>query len=403
MLAFLAWRTVPAYRQSTKVNRPAPAYFIGLISGTSVDSIDCALIETGGQATRLLATHSGKISESLRSRILTLCSGEPVPLSLLGETDIDVARQFAATALELLKARHLVPEQVCAIGSHGQTVYHHPDSTSPFSMQIGDPSTIAELTGITTIADFRQRDMAAGGQGAPLAPLFHQHFFYQPDEPGLVLNIGGIANLTVLAHKPDETPSGFDTGPGNVLMDHWINAHSGASYDENGQWAAGGKIIDDLLTQMLNDPYFERPPPKSTGREHFNRRWLNQQVRDYQARTGDTDPHVRDIQRTLLELTVISVAQAVEKYGQGYSRLAICGGGAHNLALVTRLQEVLADRKVCASDELGMAPDWVEAATFAWLAAKTLAGQSINSAPLTGARHPVILGGIYPGNSNGKR
>jgi anhydro-N-acetylmuramic acid kinase len=384
------------------VSRPVSAYYIGLISGTSIDSIDCALIETAGRETRLLATQSGKISESLRSRILTLCSGEPVHLSLLGETDIDVARQFAATAIDLLNAQRLNPEQICAIGSHGQTVYHRPDSASPFSMQIGDPSTIAEITGITTIADFRQRDMAAGGQGAPLAPLFHQHFFYRPDEPGLVLNIGGIANLTVLARNAGETPSGFDTGPGNVLMDGWINSQTGAAYDEDGQWADGGNIIESLLAQMLSDPYFQQPPPKSTGREYFNSSWLDRQIQAYQADTGAAAASARDIQRTLLELTAISVARSVEQHGSGYTRLAVCGGGAHNRVLIARIQHLLADRRVCSSDQLGMAPDWVEAATFAWLAANTLSHRAINCARLTGARHPVILGGIYPGRSDRK-
>ncbi|ALO47120.1 anhydro-N-acetylmuramic acid kinase [Pseudohongiella spirulinae] len=384
------------------MNHPASAYYIGLISGTSVDSIDCALIETSGRETRLLATQSGKISDSLRSRILTLCSGEPVPLSLLGETDIDVARQFAATALELLNAQQLRPEQISAIGSHGQTVYHHPESASPFSMQIGDPSTIAEITGITTIADFRQRDMAAGGQGAPLAPLFHQHFFYQPDEPAMVLNIGGIANLTMLARDIDETPSGFDTGPGNVLMDSWINAQTGAAFDNGGQWAEGGQVDESLLAQMLDDAYFKRPPPKSTGREYFNGTWLARQIQTAQARTGEANSSPRDIQRTLLELTAVTVARAVERHGKGYTRLAVCGGGAHNRALISRLQQLLVDRHVCSSEALGMAPDWVEAATFAWLAANTLAQKAIDSGSLTGARHPVILGGIYPGRSDRK-
>lgn len=373
------------------------------MSGTSVDSIDCALIETGSQGTRLLATQNGIITESLRSRILTLCSGEPVALSLLGETDIDVARQFAATALDLLQAQQLQPEQISAIGSHGQTVYHHPDSASPFSMQIGDPSTIAEITGITTVADFRQRDIAAGGQGAPLAPLFHQHFFHDSGKAGLVLNIGGIANLTVLARKSHETPSGFDTGPGNGLMDSWISAQTGAPYDKDGLWANGGSVIEALLTQMLDDPYFKRSPPKSTGREHFNRQWLDRHIKDYQASTGTASAAARDIQRTLLELTAVSIARAVERHGSGYSRLAVCGGGAHNLALMARLQQLMPDLRVCSSDELGMAPDWVEAATFAWLAANTLDKRAINSGQLTGARHPVILGGIYPGRSDRKR
>ena len=252
------------------MNTKGTDLYIGVISGTSVDAIDCALIQTGTSGSRLLATLAGDYPDDLRRRILGLCRGDQVSLKTLGETDIEVGKHFAATINALLEQEKIKPQQITGIGSHGQTIFHHPDSLNPFSMQVGDPNTIAEMTGIATVADFRRRDMAAGGQGAPLAPLFHQHFFFSPARRTAVLNIGGIANLTLLNRSADGSPSGFDTGPGNVLMDGWIEQHQGTTFDHNGNWAARGTVIPGLLSLMLDEPYFQRLPPKSTGRELFN-------------------------------------------------------------------------------------------------------------------------------------
>jgi anhydro-N-acetylmuramic acid kinase len=369
-------------------------YFIGVISGTSVDGIDCALIRIDEGQPKLIATHSGQIPGPLREKILALCTGESISLSRLGETDVEVAKAFAASINSLIKSNGLSHEQIIAIGSHGQTVYHQPEGDNPFSLQIGDPNTISELTGITTVADFRRRDMAAGGQGAPLAPLFHQHYFFHPEKVRCVINIGGMSNITWINDDQADTPHGYDTGPGNVLMDYWINTHLGKSYDESGQWALSGKVNETLLQKMLAEPYFTRPAPKSTGRELFNANWLHHQL------VNIAPDQAENVQRTLLELTAITIADAVSNKThmaapQIVDEVIICGGGAHNKALINRIQELAASSNVAGSDSFGMAPDWVEAVTFAWLASKTLLRQSVSTQILTGSRHPVILGGVY--------
>lgn len=381
-----------------------PGYYIGIISGTSVDAIDCALIESGRSTSRLLATRAGYYTDTLRQRILDLCREPQISLRALGELNVEIGQTFAHCASALLEQEQLTADRIAAIGSHGQTVFHHPTGDYPFSLQLGDPNSIAQLTGITTVADFRQRDVTAGGQGAPLAPLFHQHFFHAPDRCRAVLNIGGMANVTWLGETPDATPRGFDTGPGNVLMDGWIHRHRQQHYDANGEWAGSGEVIPELLTTLLDADYFRLPPPKSTGRELFNLSWLD-------ARLGenftDNAHSPADVQRTLLELTAVSIADAI-----GSSRppgavglphdLLVCGGGAHNSLLMARLQALLADFDVSSTERYGLHPDWVEAATFAWLASQTLARRPFNNHDLTGAREPVILGGIYIGRQSEK-
>lgn len=374
--------------------------YIGVISGTSVDAIDCALIQAGASGSRLLATLAGDYPDDLRRRILRLCRGDHVNLKALGETDVEVGKHFAAAINALLVQENLKPQQITGIGSHGQTIFHHPDSLNPFSMQIGDPNTIAEMTGITTVADFRRRDMAAGGQGAPLAPLFHQHFFFSPSRRTAVLNIGGIANLTLLDRSADGSPAGFDTGPGNVLMDGWIEQHQGTTYDHNGSWAARGTVIPGLLSLMLDEPYFQRLPPKSTGRELFNTDWLHAKLQHFTDDSAENETFQQNVQRTLLELTAKTIADALAtEYMEGENApdvLAVCGGGSHNAALMARLQELLPATDVRSSEHFGMPADWVEAATFAWLASATLQRRTQDCRALTGARHPAILGGIYP-------
>lgn len=373
---------------------PDTGLYIGVISGTSIDAIDCALIECSGESLTLIATESGEIPDTLRERIISLCSGKNIDLVLLGTTDVDIGRAFADTVNSLLAKTGVDKNQITAIGSHGQTIYHLPTGRSPFSLQIGDPNTIAEITGITTVADFRRRDMAAGGQGAPLAPLFHQQYFYHPTRTRCVVNIGGISNITWINHKADAAPSGYDTGPGNVLMDGWIRQHHNLPYDNKGQWAQGGKLNTELLTRLLTEPYLVLESPKSTGRELFNSAWLDQHLSAVQQ----MDP--ADVQRTLLELTAVTISNAIKHDLTAQNRIAaddliVCGGGAHNPVLLNRLQALLPDTRVAASDAYGLAPDWVEAATFAWLARKTLGRQRVNAKTLTGARNPVILGGVY--------
>lgn len=380
-------------------NTGKPGYYIGLISGTSVDAIDCALIETGRSGTQLVAHHVGHFSGELRQRILDLCSNPQTSLLSLGELNVEIGQVFAGCVTALLAQEGLSADKIIAIGSHGQTIFHHPSGDFGFSLQIGDPNSIAQRTGITTVADFRQRDVAAGGQGAPLAPLFHQHFFHTSARCRAVLNIGGMANVTWLDQEDAGIPRGFDTGPGNVLMDGWIQRHLQKSYDADGQWAGTGTVIPGLLQQMLGENYFSLPAPKSTGRELFNLAWLDAHLGGAALR-----PTVlpQDIQMTLLELTAVSIVEAVmatrpSDMNQLPQDLLICGGGAHNRLLMARLQQLLPDFEVASTQRFGLDPDWVEAATFAWLASQTLARRAFESGALTGAQSPVILGGVYYG------
>lgn len=375
-----------------------PGYYIGLISGTSVDAIDCALIETGRSGTQLIAHHVGHFQGELRQRILELCSNPHTSLLSLGELHVEIGQLFADCVTALLMQEGLSANQIVAIGSHGQTVFHHPYGEFGFSLQIGDPNTIAQRTGITTVADFRQRDIVAGGQGAPLAPLFHQHFFHSPTRCRAIVNIGGMANITWLDEQQTGIPRGFDTGPGNVLMDGWIQRHLQHNYDADGKWAETGAVLPELLRQMLAEDYFSLPAPKSTGRELFNLAWLDAHL--IRAALAPTVAP-QDIQRTLLELTAISISEAVESSRPINTDLPndllVCGGGAHNRYLMARLQQLLPDFEVASTQRFDLDPDWVEAATFAWLASQTLARQHFDSAVLTGARSPVILGGVYYG------
>ena len=364
-------------------------YFIGVISGTSVDAIDCALIESTSTHTRVVATHAGKYPDKLRSDILELCESASISLLNLGTLDNKIGHAFAAAVNTLLSESGFAASQVDAIGSHGQTIFHQPMGPHSFSTQIGDANVIAELTGITTVSDFRRRDMAAGGQGAPLAPLFHQHFFHSSAHQRCVVNVGGMSNITFLNPAPKATPRGHDTGPGNVLMDIWIQRERGAQYDEAGAWAASGSVNETLLQTLLEEPYFQLPPPKSTGRELFNLAWLQHKLASLPQVVDSAD-----VQRTLLELTALTITRSLDKLTLP-AELIVCGGGAHNAALLQRLQQLLPDTRVMRSDDCGLSADWVEAVTFAWLARQTLNRQATDSRELTGARHPVILGGVY--------
>ena len=367
--------------------------YAGIISGTSMDGIDCVVVRLQAGELELIASNTAKYPAPLRDRLFTVCASPQLSLLELGQLDVAVGQCFAQGMNELLTANNINARDIVAIGSHGQTLFHAPQVEYPFSLQIGDPNTIATQTGITTVADFRRRDMSAGGQGAPLAPLFHQYFFYKPGVTRCVLNIGGISNITWLGNAADDAPMGFDTGPGNVFMDMWASQWLGRPYDANGDWAATGKVNKALLRTLMDEPYLTLPSPKSTGRELFNRQWLDQKLQGFEFVAPE------DVLRTLLELTAHSITNAINVSRpakvQTITELLVCGGGAHNALLMQTLQSLLPTMQVSATDTNGMPADWIEASTFAWLAAKTLNREKINTTTLTGARHSVILGGVY--------
>jgi anhydro-N-acetylmuramic acid kinase len=363
--------------------------FVGLMSGTSMDSIDAVLARIEGQGFHLVATHDHSWPESLRQRLLDLRMEPTVPLRELGELDALCGETFAAAAQQLIQTSGLPATAVAAIGSHGQTLYHHPHPPAPFSIQIGDPNLIAQRTGITTVADFRRRDMAAGGQGAPLVPLFHQALFRHPRRNRVILNIGGIANLTLLPAGGGKV-QGFDSGPGNCLMDQWCRLKLDHPFDRDGEWANRGQVNGRLLQRLLADPYFDHPPPKSTGTEYFSLRWLQQHLEAF-PETAD-----EDIQATLLALTIETMAGAISRWAPQTGEVLVCGGGSHNRRLMEGLARSLGPVELATTEREGIHPDWVEAAAFAWLAARTLASQAGNLPSATGASEAVILGGIYP-------
>ena len=366
------------------------ALFIGLMSGTSMDAVDAALVEFVDRGATTVATHSTPIPEGLRRELHALSQDPSGAAIRVWNADAQIGALFAGTALELLAGAGVDARDVTAIGSHGQTVYHAPDATPPLTVQLGDPSVIAERTGITTVADFRRRDVAAGGEGAPLAPAFHRAVFSAAGVERAILNLGGIANLSVLSADADRPLLGFDTGPANTLLDAWVRDRFGADMDRDAALVREGEVIPSLLSALMDDPYFDRAPPKSTGRELFNRAWLD----DCLAAHPEAGP--RDVLRTLCELTVETAVAAVERFAPRTQELWLCGGGARNPLLATRLAERAAPRRVETTEGLGIHPDWVEAATFAWLAMRTLAGKAGNAPTVTGAAREAVLGGIYP-------
>ncbi len=361
--------------------------YIGLMSGTSVDAVDAVLVDFGNDTLQILQTHAQTFPEDVRTRLQKLIAEQHTPLKDLAELDHEVAVLYALAVKKLLQLADVSASRIRAIGSHGQTIYHHPEGENPNSLQIGDPSFIAERTGIDVVADFRRHDMAAGGQGAPLVPAFHASVFRDFKTNRVILNLGGIANITVLPASHDGPVSGFDTGPANTLLDLWASRHINVSFDKNGDWASTGTINSKLLTQMLGDPYFKKSPPKSTGREYFNLDWLERyKVDDYPP---------EEVQATLCELTALTVANAVKHYAGGTKEVYICGGGVHNTFQVSRLQEALPTIKLASTESLGLLPDWIEATAFAWLTQQTIMQRKGNITTVTGARREVPLGGIY--------
>ncbi|MDC8457529.1 MULTISPECIES: anhydro-N-acetylmuramic acid kinase [Marinobacter] len=360
--------------------------WIGLMSGTSMDGIDAILVSFNGQTIQVHATHTTAYPDDIRRRLVNLGQNRGTPDDV-GELDHAVGSLFALAAETVIGKSGFPASSINAIGSHGQTLRHHPDSSAPFSLQIGDPTVITERTGITTVADFRRRDLAAGGQGAPLVPAFHKAFFSAEGESRCILNLGGIANITHLPAGANEPITGFDTGPANALMDAWCMDQTGRAFDEDGAWAKEGEINQALLSDLLSDAYFSRQPPKSTGTEKFNIEWIRTQLRRHPDLSG------ADVQRTLLELTAVSVAQQLPQ-SPGMTIFA-CGGGAKNRILMRALQRTCSPARLASTDDLGLDPQWVEPAAFAWLASQTLAGKPGNVPEVTGAEGKRILGAVY--------
>lgn len=364
-------------------------YYIGLMSGTSMDGVDAVLVDLANPAPHLVATHQEPIPGAMQQSLRRLSQPGKDEIDRLGSLDVEVGLLFAQAAQRLLTKANMEARQIVAIGSHGQTVRHRPESDPPFTLQIGDPNTIAHHSGITTVADFRRRDMAAGGEGAPLVPGFHADVFRQSGKSRIILNIGGIANVTLLPANTNQPIRGFDTGPGNTLLDYWCRRHLETDYDESGAWAAQGTCSPILLQQMLNDPYLKRHPPKSTGPEYFSPDWLTGQLHGFSLPP-------EDIQATLLELTSCSIAQAITIHAAESEEVLVCGGGVHNTQLMSSLSHQLATMTVLSCAHYDVDPDWVEAIAFAWLARRSLKGLAGNLPEVTGAKQAVILGGIYP-------
>jgi len=360
-------------------------FYLGIMSGTSLDGLDIALIDQESDI-RLVGTHYLPMPAALRSDLLSLCSPGPNELARAALAEQQWVLLASQGIESLLSQQNMSPSQVRAIGSHGQTIRHHP--ADGFTIQIGNPALLAECTGITVVSDFRRRDLAAGGQGAPLVPAFHQALFADEHKHRAILNIGGFSNLTLI--EPERQVCGFDCGPGNVLLDAWIQRQQGHEFDRNGDWAASGDIQPDLLAKLLADPFFLTQGPKSTGRELFNMPWLEQNL------AGLPDLAPADIQATLLELTARSIIDALKATQPRTDELLVCGGGAHNRTLMSRLSDLLPDSCVATTDAYGIAPDWIEAMAFAWLAHCCLEGIPANRPSVTGARGPRILGAIYP-------
>jgi anhydro-N-acetylmuramic acid kinase len=369
------------------------ALHIGLISGTSTDAVDAALVDVNPDRVELITCHGEPIPESLASALRSVIDKRLIDRSAFWQLDVRVGELFARAAGALLDKAGVDAAKVRAIGSHGQTVFHAPDAEFPCSVQIGDPNIIAERTGITTVADLRRRDLAAGGQGAPLAPAFHAAVFRTADHDRVVINIGGIGNLTLLPADDSLPTIGFDTGPGNTLMDIWANRVRGVAMDADGAWARSGRCRQRLLELLETEPYFALPPPKSTGRELFNLDWLDGILARLDEKVAP-----EDVQRTLCELTAASIAGAIDAHAPATREVLVCGGGVHNSLTMERLAERLQPLDVRSTQSIGFDPDWVEAAAFAWLAARTLDGMPGNLPTVTGATHAVILGGIYVGS-----
>ena len=360
--------------------------YIGLMSGTSLDGADGVLVDFSGTKLRVVASATETFSSDLRSELLALNTPSHNELHRAALAANQLATVYTSVVEKLLHESGVTAKDIRAIGAHGQTVRHQP--ALGYTTQLNNPALLAERTGIDVVADFRSKDVAAGGQGAPLVPAFHQSVFGQAGKSTLVLNVGGISNLSVLSASGEVL--GFDCGPGNALMDAWVAQHMGHRFDDGGQWAASGKLIPDLLASLLDEPYLAMPPPKSTGRDLFSMAWLESKLKPFAAQRP------QDVQNTLTEFTASACVTCASSYLKNSTELIVCGGGAFNNHLLQRLQMGLPSLKVVSSDVHGLPPLQVEAAAFAWLARQTVKRLPGNLPSVTGAAGLRILGAIYP-------
>lgn len=361
---------------------------IGALSGTSMDGVSLGLYEfTAGNNPSTLAHMTYPLPANYRDDLLSIIKTGKCTLDQYGQLDRWIGELFAEAILNFIATNAIDPSTITAIGSHGQTIWHAPQAERPFTLQIGDPNVIAVKTGIPTVADFRRADMAAGGQGAPLAPSFHLAVFEHPTEARCIVNIGGFANLSILESKQYR---GFDSGPGNCLMDYWVKEHFELDYDAAGKLAASGTYNETLLNCCLADPYFARSAPKSTGREYFNPEWLQLKI----VASGQRNMAPVDVLATLLQLTALSISNEIKRYATPTTQVFICGGGAHNTTLCAEISKNL-EQSVQTTTALGIHPDCVESALFAWLAKERLENRPVNLCAITGSNRPVVLGAVY--------
>jgi anhydro-N-acetylmuramic acid kinase len=365
--------------------------YVGVMSGTSLDGVDVVVVELDEAIFNVRAMHTTAYPDELGAALQELVLTAEISLLELGRLDVAVGEFVASVVLDLLADSNHGSRDIRAIGFSGHTVFHQPEPPRAFSLQLGNPNTIAALTRITTVADLRGMDIALGGQGAPLVPAFHAWRFASASEARIAVNIGGIANLTCL--DPQRPLRGFDSGPGNTLMDAWCRRAGRGPFDKDGVWAASGTVDAPLLRALKADAYFAKQPPKSTGLEYFNLAWLDAALEQHAGAIAPVD-----VQATLLELTATTIAAAIESSATAPDRLILCGGGAYNKALIQRLERLVAPTPVESSTVHGIAPEWVEAAAFAWLARARLQHSYGNSPSVTGAREPAVLGGVYSAN-----
>jgi anhydro-N-acetylmuramic acid kinase len=368
--------------------------YIGLMSGTSMDAVDAALVDFSTGSPQFIAGYSQPLPAALKKNLMALLNPGTDEINRMMQCDIQVARLFADTVKKLLLENKISAKNIRAIGSHGQTIRHNPSGKFPFTLQIGDPNIIAEQTSITTVADFRRRDIAKGGQGAPLAPAFHNAVFRNKNQNRIVLNLGGIANITWLPAKLSAPVIGFDTGPANGLLDAWATLHLKQAYDDQGNWAASGEINSILLTLLLKDPYFKKAAPKSTGREYFNLAWLQTALTKLKKKAAKVD-----VQTTLCELTAVTISNQIHQLlpAKKPCEILVCGGGIYNRYLQSRLTKLCAPHQLSSTEKYGVAPQWVEAMAFAWLAWRTMNGLPGNLPSVTGASGDAVLGGVCVG------
>lgn len=370
----------------------AKELYIGLMSGTSLDGIDAALVRFENDHPIVLETTCLPLSANLVDEIKSLINPNENEINRLMALDVQLGQQFAKAAHQLITKAKIKKENVVAIGSHGQTIRHLPTAKYSSTLQIADANIIAEETAITTVADFRRRDMAAGGQGAPLVPAFHEQIFRDNKKNRVILNLGGIANITLLPADKTIPVTGFDTGPANTLMNHWIQQHQNKAYDKNGDWAASGQVNDDFIKELLNDDYFKLAPPKSTGTEYFNSVWLSNKLKQFPFLSAE------DVQTNLAMLTVKTICNDINQYATkiaAVDEIIVCGGGVHNQFILNKLKQSLANTEINSSASYDLDPDYIEATAFAWLAKQTIEHKVGNLPEVTGASCSVVLGGVY--------